>query len=66
MKLKFMDYRNHYKSIVFFLFFLFIVIIPTSKMNILREYVNMKPYMVISSLVICVLFFIQELKKSKE
>lgn len=61
-----MDYRNHYKSIVFFLFFLFIVFVPIDKLNMAGEFVNMKPYMVMASLIICILFFLQELKKNKE
>jgi len=30
------------------------------------EFVNMKPYMVMASLIISILFFLQELKKNKE
>ncbi len=61
-----MDYRNHYKSIVFFLFFLFIVFVPVDKLNMAGKFVNMKPYMVMASLIISILFFLQELKKNKE
>jgi len=61
-----MDYRNHYKSFVFFFLFLLIAFLPLSKSNVLGDAVNMKPNIMIVSFIICVLFFIYELKKSKE
>ncbi len=60
-----MDYRNYYKSIVFFIFFLFTLVVPLNQYNMLGQGVNGKAYVASASFVICVLFFIQEYKKAK-